>query len=117
MRAPVNANHALAELKGRAATIPNQGILIDTLALQEAMASSEIENIITSQDELFQMDLFPNGLQFSAAKEVARYRNALKLGHMHLMHKGELNLNSTLIDMYQILRNAEMVFAQRQAPP
>ncbi len=53
LRALAAANRALAELKGRAATIPNQGILIDTLALQEAKASSEIENIVTTQDELF----------------------------------------------------------------
>jgi len=45
------ANRYLAELKGRAAVIPNQGILIDSLALQEAKASSEIENIVTTQDE------------------------------------------------------------------
>jgi hypothetical protein len=44
----------LAELKGRAATIPNQGILIDTLALQEAKASSEIENM-GSPDDLFKI--------------------------------------------------------------
>lgn len=42
-----------AELKGVAATIPNEGILINTLALQEARDSSAIENIITTQDELF----------------------------------------------------------------
>ncbi len=45
LKALAAANRALAELKGRAATIPNQGILIDTLALQEAKASSEVENI------------------------------------------------------------------------
>ena len=55
MRALAAANRALAELKGRAATIPNQGILIDTLALQEAKACSEIENIVTTQDELFHL--------------------------------------------------------------
>lgn len=53
LKALSKANRALAELKGRAATIPNQGILIDTLALQEAKSSSEIENIVTTQDELF----------------------------------------------------------------
>jgi len=57
------ANRALAELKGRAAAIPNQGMLIDTLALQQAKASSEIENIVTTQDELFQAGLFPGGLE------------------------------------------------------
>jgi Fic family protein len=80
LRALAGANRALAELKGRAATIPNQGIMIDTLALQEAKASSEIENIVTTQDELFQLGLFPDGLESGAAKEVARYRDALKLG-------------------------------------
>ena len=51
------AHRALAELKGIAATIPNESILINTLALQEAKDSSEIENIITTQDELFRSDL------------------------------------------------------------
>ena len=68
LKALAHANRALAELKGRAATIPNQGILIDTLALQEAKASSEIENIVTTQDELFQADLFPDDLDAVADK-------------------------------------------------
>ena len=72
MRALAAANRALAELKGRAATIPNQGILIDTLALQEAKASSEIENIVTTQDQGFQLGLFTDGLESGTAKEVAR---------------------------------------------
>jgi Fic family protein len=59
-RALANAHRHLAELKGRAPIIPNQGILIDTLGLQEAKASSEIENIVTTQDELFQTNLFPS---------------------------------------------------------
>ncbi|TCU36048.1 MULTISPECIES: Fic/DOC family N-terminal domain-containing protein [Rhizobium] len=66
-----SVNRSLAELKGRAAAIPNQGILIDKLALQEAKASLEIENIVTTQDELFQAELFPEGPESSAAKEVA----------------------------------------------
>jgi Fic family protein len=47
------ASRSLAELKGVAGSMPNQGILISTLGLQEAKDSSEIENIITTQDELF----------------------------------------------------------------
>ena len=92
------ANRALAELKGRAATIPNQGILIDTLALQEAKASSEIENIVTTQDELFHADLFPEGPQSAAAKEVARYRDALKLGHDRMQATAGIIANNTIID-------------------
>jgi Fic family protein len=104
LRALAAANRALAELKGRAATIPNQGILIDTLALQEAKASSEIENIVTTQDELFQLGLFPDGLESGAAKEVARYRDALKLGLTQLLDTGGLIRNATLIDMYRFLK-------------
>jgi Fic family protein len=49
-----SANRKLGEFKGVAGTIPNQTILINTLGIQEAKNSSEIENIVTTQDELFQ---------------------------------------------------------------
>ncbi|MDR3414302.1 MAG: Fic/DOC family N-terminal domain-containing protein [Formivibrio sp.] len=110
LKALAAANRALAELKGRAATIPNQGILIDTLALQEAKASSEIENIVTTQDELFQADLFPEGPQSPAAKEVALYRDALRLGYARLHETGGLITNSTLIAMFRLLKNREEGF-------
>src|SRR5690606_25671867 len=80
LKALIRAHRYLAELKGRAATIPNQGILIDTLSLQEAKASSEIENIVTTQDDLFQVNAFPEISGSPAAKEVARYRDALLHG-------------------------------------
>ncbi|MCH7981448.1 MAG: Fic family protein, partial [Proteobacteria bacterium] len=54
----VAAHRNLAELKGITGTIPNPEILISTLSLQEAKASSEIENIFTTQDELYQADIF-----------------------------------------------------------
>ena len=107
LRALATANRALAELKGRAATIPNQGILIDTLALQEAKASSEIENIVTTQDELFQAEIFPEGPQSAAAKEVALYRDALRLGYARLCDTGGLIPNSTLIDMFRMLKRRD----------
>lgn len=91
LKALATASRALADLKGQARTIPNQGILIDTLALQEAKASSEIENIVTTQDELFQADLFPDDPQSPAAKEVALYRDALRLGYARLCETGGLN--------------------------
>ena len=104
LKALAKANRALAELKGRAATIPNQGILIDTLALQEAKASSEIENIVTTQDELFHADLFPEGPQSAAAKEVARYRDALKLGHDRMQATAGIIANNTLVQMFRLLK-------------
>ena len=50
----IAARSALAELKGLGETIPNPSLLVDSLILQEAKASSEIENIITTSDALFQ---------------------------------------------------------------
>ncbi len=73
------AHRHLAELKGAAATIPNESILVNTLSLQEARDSSEIENIVTTQDELFKAQL--GDVQVDpAAKEVARYAAALQHG-------------------------------------
>ena len=104
LKALNRASRALATLKGQARSIPNQGILIDTLALQEAKVSSEIENIVTTQDELFRADLFPDGPQSAAAKEVALYRDALKLG-FHRLHASEgLITNRTLIELYRLLK-------------
>ncbi|WP_455269278.1 Fic family protein [Rhizobium herbae] len=112
LKALASANRSLAELKGRAAAIPNQGILIDTLALQEAKASSEIENIVTTQDELFQADLFPEGPESPAAKEVALYRDALKFGFDRLNQLEGLLPNSTIVGMFQLLKQRDDGFRQ-----
>jgi Fic family protein len=112
LKALAIANRSLAELKGRAAAIPNQGILIDTLALQEAKASSEIENIVTTQDELFQAELFPEGPESPAAKEVALYRDALKYGFDKLNQLEGLLPNSTVIGMFRLLKQRDDGFRQ-----
>ncbi|MGV3551410.1 Fic family protein [Rhizobium sp.] len=112
LKALALANRSLAELKGRAASIPNQGILIDTLALQEAKASSEIENIVTTQDELFQAELFPDGPDSPAAKEVALYRDALKYGFTKLNQFEGLIPNSTIIGMFRLLKQRDDGFRQ-----
>ncbi len=75
-----SAHRYLAELKGVARTIPNEAILINTLTLQEAKDSSEVENIVTTHDELFQTDLFADYAPSAAAKEVQEYAAALKRG-------------------------------------
>jgi len=74
------ARAALAELKGIHTTIPNVGILLNTLTLQEAKDSSAIENIITTHDELFKAELNLSMVKNIAAKEVQRYSAALKFG-------------------------------------
>lgn len=107
LKALTRAHRYLAELKGRAATIPNQGILIDTLSLQEAKASSEIENIVTTQDELFQLNAFPEHPGSPAAKEVARYRDALRYGFEEQKRLDGLLTNNMLVAMFQILKRTD----------
>ncbi len=89
----IMAHRRLAELKGVAPLLPNQDILLNTLALQEAKDSSAIENIITSHDELFKQELDIPQFNNAAAKEVGRYSEALKLGFTRVMSKGKLTLD------------------------
>ena len=91
-----SSSRQLAELKGVAASIPNQGILISTLGLQEAKDSSEIENIVTTHDELFKGDLLPDAVGNAETKEVLRYRQALNVGFAHVRAGGLLTNNHVL---------------------
>ena len=93
LKRPASSSRALAELKGLAASIPNQGILINTLGLQEAKDSSEIENIVTTHDELFKDDVLPEAFANPAAKEVLRYRQALRAGFAQVRASGLLTAN------------------------
>jgi Fic family protein len=81
----------LGELKGIAKTIPNQAMLINAVALQEAKDSSEIENIITTQDELYKA-LTISGTYSIQIKEVINYRKAIFLGHDIIQKQGFLRL-------------------------
>jgi Fic family protein len=90
------ASRKLAELKGVAAAMPNQGILISTLGLQEAKDSSEIENIVTTHDELFREAVFPDTAGSAAAKEVAYYGQALRVGFDAVRKTGLLSNNDIL---------------------
>ncbi|GAA3693093.1 Fic family protein [Sphingomonas cynarae] len=110
LRALAQAHRHLAELKGRAAAIPNQGILIDTLALQEAKASSEIENIVTTQDELFRASVFPENPSSADAKEVARYAEALREGFVEQRRLGGLLTNNMIVAMFQMLKRTDETF-------
>jgi len=78
--------------------------LIDTLSLQEARASSEIENIITTQEEMFHAAIFPEGTDYGAAKEVARYRDALRRGWDLMSEQQWLLSNNTIIEIFQVLK-------------
>ncbi len=90
------AHRYLAELKGISATIPNEGILINTLALQEAKDSSEVENIITTHDELYKATLFADHIDNPAAKEVEDYSVALKQGFIDIRQHHIIRLTDIL---------------------
>lgn len=100
------ASRELAELKGVAASIPNQGILINTLGMQEAKDSSAIENIVTTHDELFRDDAFPEGQANPAAKEVLRYRQALRVGFEAVRQSGLLTVRHMLDIQAELERNS-----------
>lgn len=112
LREAARAHRHLAELKGRSTSIPNPGILIDTLSLQEAKASSEIENIVTTQDEVFQASLFPESPGSPAAKEVARYRDALRRGWDLMDEQQGLLTNNMIIAMFQVLKGTDGGFRE-----
>lgn len=83
LKACITARAAMAELKIAAELIPNQTMLINTIPLLEAKDSSEIENIVTTTDQLFrhaQGDVFGSAKADAATKEALRYRSALHQG-------------------------------------
>lgn len=89
------SNRKLAELRGVALTIPNEAILINTLALQEAKDSSEVENIITTCDELYTAELnLSRSVARAAEKEVMNYREALLAGFDEVRRSRILTLNT-----------------------
>jgi Fic family protein len=103
------ASRGLAELKGVAASIPHQGILINTLGMQEAKDSSAIENIVTTHDELFRDDAFPEDAGSAEAKEVLRYRQALWVGFNAVRESGLLT-NSHILQIQAALERNDAGF-------
>ena len=96
---------ALAELKGIAKTIPNQAMLINAIVLQEAKDSSEIENIITTQDELYKA-LTINKSQISPeTKEVVNYRTAIFQGFDLIKKQGFLRANDIVLIQQALIDN------------
>ncbi len=104
LKALNSANKALAELKGLARKLPNQSMLVNTIALREAKASSEIENIFTTEDELYKTLTADESTINGNAKEVLRYRKALWKGFKEVRNEGEFTVG-TLIKIYQVIQN------------
>jgi Fic family protein len=91
LKRAIAASRALAELKGQGGAIPNQSMLVNSLVLQEAKASSEIENIVTTNDALFRAMAAGSGVVDPATKEVLRYRESLWQGYNAVKKHARLN--------------------------
>ena len=95
-QALADAHRHLAELKGLCESLPNSALLIDTLSLQEAKDSSEIEDIITTHDELYAYEPESGAATASAAKEVQNYVAALRVGFADVHSSGLIRLSTIL---------------------
>ncbi|HEX4888180.1 MAG TPA: Fic family protein [Luteibaculaceae bacterium] len=96
LKKTASARSALAEMKGAAASIPNESILISTLSLQEAKDSSAIENIITTHDDLYQSDFENRRFKSLASKEVHSYAQALTGGFRTVKEQGFISIKDIL---------------------
>ncbi len=104
LKATAKAHQALGELKGLAVTMPNQYLLLATLSLQEAKESSEIENIITTQDDLYRSNYQSQQFLSTSAKEVHNYAKALETG-FNTINKTGLLTNNTIIEIQRLIEN------------
>ena len=112
LKKAISASRALAELKGMAERMPNQAMLIDSLVLQEARASSEIENIVTTNDELFRAASDEALPASPEAKEVLRYRQALNYGFRQI--KERPLATNLFIEIAQLIKQTD--FDIRRTP-
>jgi Fic family protein len=88
LRKAVSTNRELAKLKGYGALLPSKSILLNTVVLKEARASSEIENIVTTQDELYRAMVAGTGTAEPETKEVLNCRAAMWKGYAFLQTTG-----------------------------
>ena len=95
LKACITARVALAELKQAAELIPNSSVLVNSLPLLEARASSEIENIMTTTDKLFEFADIAEDKADTATKEALRYRTALYEGSK-MVQRGMLTVDMAI---------------------
>ena len=103
LKAVTAASRNLAELKGRTNTIPNPQILLNTISLQEARSSSEIENIFTTNDELYRNLSLDDPSLSPEKKEVLHYNDALWKGAGSLRNRPFLS-TSLFIDIVNTIK-------------
>ena len=106
LKACISARAAVAELKAAGRLIPNQGVLVNSIPLLEAQASSEIENIVTTTDQMFLFDGVNEGEADPATKEALRYRTALWEGYQALKTR-PLSTN-TAVQICRAIKGVDM---------
>lgn len=99
----IRASRALAQLNGAIRNLPNPSLFLDTLHLQEAKASSEIENIITTNDDLYQAVVADKKFDNPATKEVISYKEAIWLGFSRLEQRPFISTN-LCIELVQCIK-------------
>lgn len=102
LKKAIKANKELAKLKGYCLKLPNTSILLNSMILNEAIASSEIENIITTHDKLFTALVSENYKIDPSTKEVLNYRQAVWKGYK-LINKNKLLTTNIIIDIQETL--------------
>jgi Fic family protein len=102
----ISASRALASVNGNIMRLPNPFMLVNTIALQEAKTSTEIENIFTTEDELYKAisDTTHEEKADPATKEVLRYREALWAGYQSITEKKTIEMSS-IIKIFQQIKN------------
>jgi Fic family protein len=102
LRHLVKASRYLGELNGLCESLPDPQLLINTIILQESKDSSAIENIVTTQDELYKAAT-EEGTTNHAAKEVLSYREALYVGLKKMQSQKNLLLAGTMVEVVQTI--------------
>ena len=109
LRKVISAGRALAQLNGVLQNLPNPTLFLDTIYLQEAKASSEVENIITTNDELYKSLVADRKVEDSATKEVLSYKEALWLGLEELKTKPFITTNLCIKIVQRIKQNTAAI--------
>lgn len=109
LRKTISAGRALAQLNGTLLNLPNPTLFLDTIYLQEAKASSEVENIITTNDELYKSLVADKKIEDSATKEVLSYKEALWLGLEQLKKKPFITTNLCISIVQCIKQNTASI--------
>jgi Fic family protein len=109
LRKTISASRALAKLNGAITNLPNPTLFLDSIHLQEAKASSEIENIITTNDQLYKSVIAENKFANAQAKEVISYKSALWNGLKRLESQPFITTNLCIEIMQEIKMNSSSI--------